>query len=198
MKIKPVFIYIGAFIIVIAVLIITSTGGSSSSSSDISEQMPNDAVHKELTAPGGEAPSKGNVSSSFMKKMDSLKTIVESNPNDTATVKEYAQLLSMAHQPQKAIELYRTILNKDPKRIDILLDLTFAYYNKGDLNKAEEITNKVLSIDKDQPEANYNLGAIAAAHGNNEKARTIWQKLVDKYPGTEVAQIAKSSLQRLK
>jgi len=196
MKIKPVYIYLVIF--VIAVLIIVTTSNTSDQVSDEqlnSEVMPDDDIHKGLQ--NGVTPGKGNVSSNIIHQLEMLKKAVEENPNDSVQVKKYAELLAAAHNPQKAVELYKSILVKDPNRIDILLGITFAYYNMRDMDNAEVFTKKVLSIDKNNHEANYNLGAIAAGRGNAAKAKEIWEGVIKKFPNTSVAQIAANSIKSL-
>ena len=68
----------------------------------------------------------------------------------------------------------------------------------SEFDKALATTNKILELDKDRTEAVYNLGAIAAAKGDLDKAKEIWSGLVQKYPGTRAAEIAKSALDKLK
>ena len=57
--------------------------------------------------------------------------------------------------------------------------------------------NKILSIDKNNVNAYYNLGAIAVSQGNKAKAEQIWEKLVMEYPKSPIAQKAKDSIKQL-
>lgn len=195
MKIKPVYLYLSIFVLVILIIVMTSQNANNVGEQITSEQMPDDEIHKGLQ--NGETPGKGNVSSNIKHQMEMLEKAVEENPDDTVQVKKYAELLASAHNPQKAVELYKSILNKDPNRIDILLGITFAYYNMKDLDNAELYTRKVLDIDKNNHEANYNLGAIAAGRGNTAKAKEIWESVIKKFPNTTVAQIAENSIKSL-
>lgn len=196
MKIKTVYIYLGIFALVIFIIILTTQNSiNQSGTKETTEIMPNDDIHKGLN--NGESPGKGNVSNNIIHQMEMLQKAVEENPDDTSQVKKYADLLASAHNPEKAVELYKTILNKNPKRIDILLGITIAYYNMSNLEKAEEYTKRILEIDKNNHEANYNLGAIAAGRGYTAKAKEIWEGIVTKYPNTNVANIAENSLRSL-
>lgn len=196
MKIKPVYIYLAIFVVVVLIIVTTSNTSNQESDEPVNtETMPKDDIHKGLQ--NGATPGKGNVSSNIIHQLEMLKKAVEENPNDTVQVKKYAELLASAHNPQKAAELYKSILVKDPDRIDILLGITFAYYNMRDMDNAEEFTKKVLSIDKNNHEANYNLGAIAAGRGNTAKAKEIWENVIKRFPNTSVAQIAENSIKSL-
>lgn len=199
MKIKPLYIYITVFIVfVVGVIILSNSGTVKKAGPDISGKMPNDEIHKGMAAPGkGEAPSKENVLEHAKQEMAALKADLEKTPDDTVKMKEYAAMLGAGHQPKEAIKLYEKILTKGPKRIDILLSLTFLSFDQGDLANAENYTNKILLINKDNPEANYNLGAIEATKGNKDKAREIWTNVIKRFPNNDVAQLAKSSLQKL-
>lgn len=196
MKIKPVYIYLSIFVVAVLIIVTTSNTSNQVNNDAIDSQaMPDDEIHKGLQ--NQTAPGKGNVASNIIHQMEMLKKAVEENPNDTVQVKKYAELLASAHNPQKAVELYKSILVKDPNRIDILLGITFAYYNMRDMDNAEVYTKKVLSIDKNNLEANYNLGAIEAGRGNKAKAKEIWENVIKKFPNSSVAQIAENSIKSL-
>lgn len=199
MKFKPVYLYGILLIVVVAVIIIAINQREEKIAAieDIADkEMPQDDVHKNLgkNNPHGQV----KVSEEVKKKMDELKAAVDANPNDTAKVREYANFLLEAHKPDESIPYYEIILKKDPKRKDIRFTLTFIYYNKGELDKAEEETNKILAIDKNDAMAKYNLGAIEATRGNNEKAREIWNKIIQEDPKSETAELARNALTMLK
>lgn len=197
MKVKPVYIYLGAFIIVVIALVIMTSGGNPStpSSPNISNQseMPNDDIHKNL----GNAPGSGNVSPEFKEKMARLKTGYESNPADTANALEYARLLAAAHKPDEALEIYNNILQRDPERTDIRIELATVYYNLQNYTEAKKQIESVLAKKPNSPDVQYNLGAIEASLGNSERAKEIWEKVITEHPNSEAAKIARTSLQNL-
>jgi tetratricopeptide (TPR) repeat protein len=197
MKFRPLYAYLSLILILIVLLVVFTRKNSSQSTADIANQeMPNDDIHKGLK--NGESPNKSNVSADIIRKMEELKKEAEDNPNDTLKVKEYADFLTEAHKPDEAIKYYQKILKVDPKRTDILFSLSFIYYNKKDYDKSEELTNQILSYDKDNALALYNLGAISATKGDKEKAKDVWDKVIKKYPNTDVAKAAEQSLSSLK
>lgn len=193
MKIKPIYIYLGVFVIfIVAVVFFSNSAKNSNQANEINPnaQMPSDDIHKGMVQQGnGDMPSKSNVMKEAVEKMNALKSAIEKNPNDTLKVREYAEMVQ-AHEPDEAIRLYENILKVGPKRIDILLELTFLYFNKGDLKKAEEYNNKVLNIDKSNIIANYNLGGLAQAKGDIKAAKAIWLDLAKKYPNTQIGNMA--------
>lgn len=195
MKIKPLYIYLIVFVAFIIAIIIFSNYNSTDKVT-ASANMPEDDIHKGMMS-DEQNPSKSNVMSSAKEQLEELRLAYEKNPNDTLHIREFADMLTMSHQYERAIELYTKILSVDPKRIDAHLQLTFVHFNNGDLDKAAESTNKILAINKDHQIANYNSGAIEAAKGNNNKAKEIWQSLMKKYPNSEIAHIAEQSLKQL-
>lgn len=203
MKIKPIYLYISLFIVAVLIIIIVDPTSNQNSKSVTntnpnSGQMPNDEIHKGMNGMGsGDQPSAGNVSESFKQKMAELENYVTENPEDTAKVKEYAELLSAAHKPDESIKFYESILDKDQSRVDVLMPLIYLEYTKRNLDKAENYTNQVLKLDPNNAQAHYNLGAIEATRGNTNRAKEIWEMVKTKYPNTEAAHIAEQSLKQL-
>ncbi len=198
MKIKPAFLYPIILIILAAAVVVYTQydSGSADSTPAPVSGIPDDDIHKSIP-PGTEAPNKGNVSESFIHQLNMLKETVAKNPGDTLRVRQLADLLAAGHKGEEAIPLYRSILQKDPKRIDILFSLSQIYYLKSDFTETEKLTNNVLKIDPLNLQALYNLGAIAATKGDKEAARKQWDNLVKKYPETEIGKRAQESLSRL-
>ena len=203
-KFRVKYIYIIFLVAAISVLIIVaqSTGTklihNGPPMETVNKQMPEDETHKGLQNRVTPIPSKENVSENFKHEIMALKKAIDESPNDTAALKGYAELLVASHKPAEAIPLYDRILMKYPKRTDVLFSLSFIYFNNGNFRKAEEETKKILSYDKKNIQAQYNLGAIAASRGNSEEARHIWTKLLNDYPNSELSEMAKGSLNKLK
>lgn len=197
MKIKPLYIYLTAFVVFGAAVIFFSSNAKKAGPLNphtSQGQMPNDDVHKGLNPT--DAPSKSNVAPEAIAKMKTLKEEVDKNPKDTAKVREYADMV-VFHKPDEALGYYEKILTVDPKRIDVLLQVTLISFNKGDFNKAEDYTNRILKIDPKNATAYYNLGAIAHAKGDPQKAKSIWEDVVKKYPNTDGAKVAASALTQM-
>jgi tetratricopeptide (TPR) repeat protein len=198
MKFKPLYAYLGLVVILVVILVVfTQKKEDNKSATDITgQEIPKDDIHRGLQ--NGQTPNKGNVSAEIIHKMEGLKKAAEENPNDTLKLKEYADFLTEAHKQDDAIKYYEKILKVDPKRTDILFSLSFLYYNKQNYDKSEELTNKILSYDQNNPLALYNLGAISATKGEQEKAKNIWNEVIKKYPNTDAANAAQQSLTNLK
>lgn len=199
MKFKPLYIYsiIAAVVLIILIIVSQKDDQGNITPEDITAQqkLPDDEIHKPFNSEV--SPGKDNVSEGFRHKLEILKKSVEDNPTDTLKMREYADLLASAHQKAQAIEYYQKILSLDPTRTDVLFSLSFIYYSIGNLDEAEIQTNKILAIYPDNPNAQYNLGAISAGKGNREKAKEIWMKIAEQHPGEEVGIKAKKSIEKL-
>jgi tetratricopeptide (TPR) repeat protein len=201
MKIKPLYLYGISFVIIITVIIFVGSGNNSGRKippqngiKEETETMPNDAIHNGVA---NNKPNRNNVRKEFWDKLDRAKTNLEANPTDTLLMREYAELLAMSHKTNDAIKIYQKILAVDPNRIDILLAEGATFFNGQNFKMAEIVTKKILAIEPGNLEARYNLGVIAAAEGNNEKAKTIWQKIAKKFPDTDVGKLSASSIEKL-
>ena len=199
MKFKPIYLYGALLILVILFLIIVSnqSGSDEVVKETVSNEgkIPEDDIHKPLRS--GEQPNKDNVSEGFKHRVDVLKKAIEENPNDTTSLRKYADLLAAAHMSEEAIRYYNKILQIDPNRTDILFSLSFIHHSQGDMKSAEDYTNRILVIEPDNANALYNLGAISATNGETEKAKEIWRKLVEQYPDKEIGIRAKNSVEKL-
>lgn len=199
MKFKPVYLYIGLIIIIITYLVISLSGTKDiNSAEDIqNKDIPKDEIHQGMILPGQQTPGKSNVSAEVFQKLETLKNAFEKSLNDTAKIREYADFLMAAHQTENAIPLYQKLVKLNPQNSDAHFSLTYIYYTKKELDKAEKETDIILSYDKNNSQALYNKGAISAAKGDKEKAKRIMNDVLKKYPGTEAAQLAKNALLNL-
>ncbi|MDH7603324.1 MAG: tetratricopeptide repeat protein [Melioribacter sp.] len=200
MRIKSLYIYVIIFTAFIISLIIFSPSAKEPTlQTQINPhgQMPDDDIHRGMSQNTEDMPSKSNVAKEALEQLNQLKEDYEKNPEDTVKIRNYADMLTLAHQHDKAIELYEKILKVDSKRIDILQHLTFLYFNKGELDKAEEMSKKILTIKKDYPLALYNLGVISHIKGDNQKAKYYWNEVLKKEPDSKLAKNAKELLQNL-
>lgn len=209
MKIKPLYIYLILALFIVIGIVATnylSQDKVAAGNNIANQQMPNDDIHKNLPKDdihkglGGNpgTPSKDNVKEEFWKNLEKLKTDVKNNPNDTAKVYQLANYLSQSHKPADAVDLYNSILKKDPKRVDVLMRLGLVYFQQHEYDKCESVTQKIINIQPNNSQAIYNLGAVKATQGKNDEAKKIWSDIIKRFPGTEAAEYAKSSIADLK
>jgi cytochrome c-type biogenesis protein CcmH/NrfG len=200
MKFKPLYLYLTIALAAVIILVIVASQNSDEPtgiSSELSQNIPNDDVHKNLMKRGSNQPSKENVSEEYRKKMAELKAAVEKNPDDTLALKKYADFLSAAHNMNDAVIYYEKILKVDPKRADIRFALAVIYYHQQDYAKCEDENNQVLSFDPKNQMALYNLGAVAATRGEVNKAKDFWNQVIKINPESETGKLAKESLAKL-
>ena len=207
MKKKMKYIYGGLFIIIVFTLIFSinssnnkipevKTSQNNAGKISANTQMPNDELHSKLN-PEKQSPNKDNVSKNFIHDMNVLKEQIAKTPEDTSIIKKYAILLSASHKQSEAVKFYKRILKIDPRRKDVLLDLTFAYFNLKDLSNAEFYTKQLIEYYPNNLPGQYNLGAIYATQGKKKEAAKIWKKIIAKSPDSYEAKLSKSSLARL-
>jgi len=207
MKIKPIYFLISILFLSAAFLIFSNLGSEEKTSQipedeihkDLkSDQMPQDDIHRNLSPSDKSRPSRENVNESTKKMLEAMEKKIQQNPKDTAALRNYADFLTAAHQQDKAITIYEDIIKIDPEKTSAHLSLASIYYGKGDLDKAESHTQKVLSYEENNAYAYFNMGAIAAARGDDKKAVKIWEDVVRKYPGTDIANFAAEALKDFK
>lgn len=66
----------------------------------------------------------------------------------------------------------------DGSQLDVRLELSLVCTEMGDVAEAEQQNQAVLRITPGQPDALYNLGAIAANRGDEQLARQYWMSAV--------------------
>ena len=200
MKVKSIYIYLGVIIVFIAAVVFfskTTKESNRETAVNSQAQMPDDDIHSKMRSQGnGDSPSKSNVMQDAVAKINNLKADYEKNPSDTTKARLYADVL-IAHKPDEAIKIYESILKRGSRRTDILLQLTFMYFNQGDVNKAEEYNARVLNIDNSNLIAKFNTAGLAQAKGDEKRAKSIWQDLANKYPDSEVGKLAANLVKQL-
>lgn len=193
MRLKPIYIYTTLIFIAVLTIIFVSQNNSVDVQ-NANTQIPSDEIHKSIQ---NNSPSAANVVSDIKKKIDDLDEYVKKNPKDTVKIREYAELLGAAHNPDKAIILYKSILDIDSARVDILSELSLIYFQKNEFNTAEGYINKILRLDRNNLQAKYNLGVIAFAKGEAFKAKEIWNNIIKNFPNSEISNMAKKNLESL-
>jgi tetratricopeptide (TPR) repeat protein len=196
-RFKPIYLYLIAIgAIIFGIIVFSNSATKNEMNIGNSEKMPNDSIHRQ-TPGSGDIPSGMNVSIEAKNQIENLRREYERNPADTLKAREYADFLTMAHQFEKALPIYHDILSQDSKRIDVLLQLTYIYFNNGELEKADLYTQKILVISKDHQLGLYNSGSIAATRGENQKAIKIWEGIIKKFPNTDIAKISEESIKQV-
>jgi tetratricopeptide (TPR) repeat protein len=98
----------------------------------------------------------------------------------------------------KAIDSYRSFLEKEPLNVEALFGLANAYQIKKDFDAAISTYNKILELDRNFSKAYYNLGSIYAYHLNNpELMKKYWDQYVTLFPKNDDVDFIKKETKRL-
>ena len=108
-----------------------------------------------------------------------LDSFLKEHPDEKGEVANiYGYLLALEKRNlDKAVSLISAALGKDPDNAAYLDSLGWAYFMRGDMEKAEQYLTKAASRTRDD-EIFLHLGDYYNAAGNTEKARKYW---IDSY-----------------
>jgi tetratricopeptide (TPR) repeat protein len=199
-NVKPIYIYgIGVIISALVFIFIAQPDADDLTKKPEytnSKQIPKDNFHHDTTS--SEQPSaKDSVTESVKQRLAEFKKNADANSNDTLKLREYADFLAAAHQQDEAVVYYNKILKINPKRVDILFAIANINYMNQNFSVAEKYLDKVISYDKNNVQAYYNLGVVAAGKGDKAKAKEIWSKIIKEYPKAQLTELAKKSMNEM-
>ncbi|WP_341938750.1 tetratricopeptide repeat protein [Marinimicrobium sp. C2-29] len=100
--------------------------------------------------------------------------------NDTAIF--YASRLQADGQDQKAIELYRRVLEDVSDNALVLNNLATLLADAGDLQEAERLARKANSLVSDNPQLMDTLGSILRQRGRHEEATRLLERAASLAP----------------
>ena len=199
MNLKRIYFIIGG-LIVAAVAVILLMPASEPPAPGANAQLP--PGHPSVGGQGATGmpgqPDKSNVRQDFVHELEMLKKkVAEAPASDTADVLKLARMLLDSHQGAESIPFFERYVAAAPKNTTALLDLSVAYYQNKQLDKALGVTRRILTYEADNTIAQYNLGALLATQQKKEEARQVWEKLIKRHPGTPDAKRAEESLKQL-
>jgi tetratricopeptide (TPR) repeat protein len=96
--------------------------------------------------------------------------------NNTAKAWKYASLAMKAGSYNDAITALEFLVSTDPKSGSYINQLATAYQKTDNLNKAEEMLKRLISIEPNKKEHYLNLGILYKDKGQLAAARTQYQK----------------------
>lgn len=128
-----------------------------------------------------------------------LKAKVDANPKDIASLKALADLYAQAGQDAQAASWQGRLVALSPTDTDARLILGVYLFNNSDYSAAEEEWLEVVRQDPVKAEAFYDLGFLYLAQDppQTDRARTMWQRVVDIAPGSAIAETAANHLSAL-
>lgn len=104
-----------------------------------------------------------------------------SNP-EARKMKENAQNDMNRGQYGNAILLYNQAIKLEPNDVELRRDLAYAHYLNGTADKGREIINEVLKTDYADEQTFQIAAAIESKLGNNNKAKSVLNNGLKKYP----------------
>jgi tetratricopeptide (TPR) repeat protein len=129
-------------------------------------------------------------------KVQSLLTIVKSDPKNVGAHVQLANTYFDAERYPDAIKWYEEALKLDPKNPDASTDLGVSYYYSGRTDEALKQFENSLKINPKHAKTLFNKGIVLAFGKRDLQGATeAWQQVVQLAPGTPEAQAAQQGLQ---
>ena len=129
-------------------------------------------------------------------KVQSLLTIIKSDPKNAGAHLQLANAYFDAERYPDAIKWYEESLKLDPKNPDASTDLGVSYYYSGRTDDALKQFEYSLKLNPKHAKTLFNQGIVLAFGKRDlQGATAAWQKVVQLAPGTPEAQAAAQGLQ---
>jgi Flp pilus assembly protein TadD len=87
-------------------------------------------------------------------------------------------LYDLAGEPARSATEFQTALREWPQDPDLLTDVGYAYYNRGDWAEAEKFLRQALGVDPKNKRARMNLGMTLVQQGRTEEGLTAFGLVV--------------------
>lgn len=126
--------------------------------------------------------------------LNRLKNKVQANPQDLVSIDSLAVMFAIAGNFEKSREFYEQHLAAEPDNKDIKIALALTNHNLENEDKALSLLNEVLDEEPTYAFALHYMAEIQSDLNHRAEAMKYWQKIVDTYPGTEFAKIAKERM----
>jgi tetratricopeptide (TPR) repeat protein len=119
----------------------------------------------------------------FLATEATLKTSLNSNPNDVKALVDLGNLYYDNNKFQQAIDYYGKALDIQPNDVSVRTDRGSCFWSLGQADPAIAEFQKSLQLNPTHPQTLYNLG-IVYLHGKNDmaEARKAWEKLLATNP----------------
>ena len=105
-----------------------------------------------------------------------LEKHVQNTPNDVRSAMLLAER-QIGSDKQTAIATYETILTKTPDNFVVLNNLAFLSYQNGNLDKAETMAKKAVSLQPENADSVDTLAQILIAKGDKEAALNLYSDI---------------------
>jgi Flp pilus assembly protein TadD len=130
-------------------------------------------------------------------ELKALEDSLKKNPGHVPILVRMAQIHMDLGDKDQAVRRLREAVEAEPKNPQARLELGRALFESGDVHGAIRETNSLLEMDPYDIDGLYNLGAIYANLGQDDRAREYWTKAVSVDPDSESAQRPMNALKQL-
>ncbi|MFQ5676846.1 MAG: zinc-ribbon domain-containing protein [bacterium] len=127
--------------------------------------------------------------------LDRLQKKIEAEPRDVVSIDSLAIMYSIAGSYDKALMYYEKHLEIEPDKSEVKIALGLTYHNLKRNDDAIRIIQEVLAKEPTNAFALHYLAEIYSSMHKHDEAGALWQKIVDAYPGTEMAKMAEQRIQ---
>jgi len=102
-------------------------------------------------------------------------------PDHQRTMSNLVDLLKREDEKKEALSLIDDILKKDKDNVKALRQMGNLYFDDQNLEKAEEIFSKIISLRPKDVRATVKLGQINILHDNLDQAFELYEPMVDNF-----------------
>ena len=129
------------------------------------------------------------------QKLNTLSQYVELYPSGWKKRWEFANLLSVTGNWERAVEEYRQVIERQPRLIDVRLKLGKLLQLMGREAVAIEVYESALPLSDNEATKQYINGAIAICRGDTKKATTAFENAADLQPNNAAYWLVLGQLQ---
>jgi tetratricopeptide (TPR) repeat protein len=131
-----------------------------------------DPNSNELTEPNSPAPNPQQEIAALKKEeLEIAETLLKDFPDSVNAIMQMANLWERHGDTDKAMEYFKKVLEKEPKRADVHKSMGWFYMNKQEYEQAIEHWQKALEIDPNIPEVHNSIAL--ALMGQNKESQAI-------------------------
>ncbi len=122
---------------------------------------------------------KSKVTKSDISKIEKNSYVIEENKRDLSA---YADACKQAKDYDKAIKLYKQILDESPDFVPAIYSTGFCYYSKGDIQKASEYIKKAFLLEPNNPYYMNGYVKILLKLDDKKSAENVFDSFLKKNP----------------
>ncbi len=141
-----------------------------------------------------DAPSM-DVMSNVNASLSRLQARVDADARDLEAIDSLAVMYSIAQSYAKAKTYYEMHLAVEPDNRDIKIALALTNHSLQESERAVALLQEVLDAEPNYVFALFYMAQVQADLHNHDEADRYWQQIVDEYPNTEFAKLAKERLE---